>query len=54
MADRVVVTAGVVHADLIPVALMLTRKSGTCVLTGITPRTRNDGAAGALRYGQLQ
>jgi S-(hydroxymethyl)glutathione dehydrogenase/alcohol dehydrogenase len=37
MADRVVVTAGVVHADLIPLAMMLTRKGGTCVLTGITP-----------------
>lgn len=37
MADRVVVTAGVVHADLIPVAMMLTRKGGTCLLTGITP-----------------
>lgn len=37
IADRVVVTAGVVHADLIPLAMMLTRKGGTCVLTGITP-----------------
>lgn len=39
MADRVVVTASVVHADLVPVAMMLTRKGGTCVLTGITPLT---------------
>jgi NDMA-dependent alcohol dehydrogenase len=39
MADRVVLTAGVVHADLIPVAMMLTRKGGTCVLTGMTPLT---------------
>jgi NDMA-dependent alcohol dehydrogenase len=37
MADRVILTAGVVHADLIPVAMMLTRKGGTCVLTGMTP-----------------
>ncbi|MDT5332885.1 MAG: hypothetical protein QOF31_4182 [Mycobacterium sp.] len=37
MADRVVVTAGVVHVDLIPLAMMLTRKGGTCVLTGVTP-----------------
>ena len=37
MADRVVVTAGVVHADLVPVAMALTRKGGTCVLTGVTP-----------------
>jgi hypothetical protein len=39
MADRVVVTASVVHADLVPVAMMLTCKGGTCVLTGITPLT---------------
>ncbi|KLO27139.1 alcohol dehydrogenase [Mycolicibacter heraklionensis] len=37
MADRVVLTAGVVHTDLIPTAMMLTRKGGTCLLTGITP-----------------
>jgi NDMA-dependent alcohol dehydrogenase len=37
MADRVVVTTSVVHVDLIPLAMMLTRKGGTCVITGITP-----------------
>ena len=37
MADRVVLTAGVVHADMILPAMMLTRKGGTCVLTGIMP-----------------
>ena len=37
MADRVIVTAGVVHVDLIPVAMMLTRKGGTCVVAGVTP-----------------
>jgi NDMA-dependent alcohol dehydrogenase len=37
MADRVVLTAGVVHVDLIPLAMMLLRKGGTCVVTGITP-----------------
>jgi len=37
MADRVVIAAGVVHVDLIPVAMMLTRKGGTCVLTGVSP-----------------
>ncbi|BAX90392.1 NDMA-dependent alcohol dehydrogenase [Mycobacterium shigaense] len=39
MADRVVVTAGVVHVDLIPLAMRLLRKGGTCVITGITPYT---------------
>jgi NDMA-dependent alcohol dehydrogenase len=37
MADRVVLTAGVVHTDLIPLAMTLLRKGGTCVVTGITP-----------------
>ncbi|MDT5345608.1 MAG: hypothetical protein QOE52_4792, partial [Mycobacterium sp.] len=37
MADRVVVTAGVVHVELIPLAMRLLRKGGTCVVTGITP-----------------
>ncbi|WP_269455163.1 NDMA-dependent alcohol dehydrogenase [Mycobacterium kyorinense] len=37
MADRVIITAGVVHTDLLAPAMMLTRKGGTCVLTGITP-----------------
>ncbi|MCV7151534.1 NDMA-dependent alcohol dehydrogenase [Mycobacterium pyrenivorans] len=39
MADRVIVTMGVVRTDIIPVALMLTRKGGTCVVTGMTPVT---------------
>lgn len=39
MADRVILTPGVLHADLISQAMMLTRKGGTCVVTGITPLT---------------
>jgi S-(hydroxymethyl)glutathione dehydrogenase/alcohol dehydrogenase len=35
MADRVVLTPGVVPPDLIMVAMMLLRKGGTCVLTGM-------------------
>ncbi|OBK77329.1 NDMA-dependent alcohol dehydrogenase [Mycobacterium sp. 1164985.4] len=35
MADRVVLTPGVVPVDLVMVALMLLRKGGTCVLTGM-------------------
>lgn len=35
MADRVVLTPGVVPPDLVMVALMLLRKGGTCVLTGM-------------------
>ncbi len=39
MADRVVLTPGVVPADLIMVAMMLLRKGGTCVLTGMAKIT---------------
>ena len=35
MADRVVLTPGVVPPDLIMIAMMLLRKGGTCVLTGM-------------------
>ncbi len=37
MADRVVLTPGVLHVDLIALAMTLLRKGGTCVATGITP-----------------
>jgi Zn-dependent alcohol dehydrogenase len=39
MADRVVICPGVVHVDLLPLAMALLRKGGVCVLTGITPYT---------------
>jgi S-(hydroxymethyl)glutathione dehydrogenase/alcohol dehydrogenase len=39
MADRVIVSPGVVHVDLLPLAMTLLRKGGICVLTGITPFT---------------
>jgi len=37
MADRVIVTVGVVHGEDIPAAMMLTRKGGTCVVIGMAP-----------------
>jgi NDMA-dependent alcohol dehydrogenase len=38
MADRVIASPGVLHADLVGEALALTRKGGVCVCVGITPR----------------
>ncbi len=35
MADRVILTPGVVPPDLVMVAMMLLRKGGTCVITGM-------------------
>lgn len=40
MADAVILTVGVLSTDLIPLALMLTRKGGTCVVTAMTPLTQ--------------
>ena len=37
MADAVILTVGVLHTDLIPLALMMTRKGGTCVVTAVVP-----------------
>jgi NDMA-dependent alcohol dehydrogenase len=37
MADAVVLTVGVLDTGLIPLALMMTRKGGTCVVTAMTP-----------------
>ena len=39
MADRVVLTPGVVPPDMVMVAMMLLRKGGTCVLTGMAKIT---------------
>ncbi|OBI87564.1 NDMA-dependent alcohol dehydrogenase [Mycobacterium asiaticum] len=35
MADRVVLTPGVVPVDMVMIAMMMLRKGGTCVLTGM-------------------
>ena len=35
MADRVVLTPGVLHAELLLPAMMLTRKGGTCLMTAV-------------------
>ena len=39
MADRVILTPGVVPADMIMIAMMLLRKGGVCVLTGMSKIT---------------
>ena len=35
MADRVILTPGVVPVDMVLLAMMMLRKGGTCVLTGM-------------------
>ena len=53
MADRVILTPGVVPPDLVMVAMMLLRKGGTCVLTGHAEDHRPDGADDLHGLGQL-
>ncbi len=38
MADRVIVSPGVLHVETIGEAITLTRKGGVCVCVGVTPR----------------
>jgi Zn-dependent alcohol dehydrogenase len=42
MADRVVMTPGVMYGDLLIEGMALTGKGGTCVVTGIAPITQVD------------
>lgn len=42
MADAVIITVGVVDTGLVPLAMMLTRKGGTCVMTAMTPTSEID------------
>jgi Zn-dependent alcohol dehydrogenase len=35
MADRVVLTPSVIHAEMLAPAMMLTRKGGTCLMTAV-------------------
>ncbi len=42
MCDRVVLSAGVVHGDMVEPALNLTAKDGTLVVTGLAPMVETD------------
>ena len=49
MADRVVLTPSVLHAELLAPAMMLTRKGGTCLMTAVPKLDINIGAADTRR-----
>ena len=42
MCDRVILSAGVVHGDMVEPALSLTSKGGTLVVTGLAPMVEQD------------
>ncbi len=44
MADKVIMTPSVLHGDLMGLALSMTGKGGTCVVTAIAPMTQSQAA----------
>ncbi len=44
MADKVIMTPGVLYGDMMELGLALTGKGGTCVVTAIAPMTQNQAA----------
>ena len=42
MADKVIMTPGVLYGDMMELGLTLTGKGGTCVVTAIAPMTQNE------------
>jgi S-(hydroxymethyl)glutathione dehydrogenase/alcohol dehydrogenase len=44
MADKVIMTPGVLYGDLMALGLSLTGKGGTCVVTAIAPMTQTQAA----------
>jgi S-(hydroxymethyl)glutathione dehydrogenase/alcohol dehydrogenase len=42
MADSVILTPGVMYGDLMPEALALTGKGGTCVVTAVAPQSQKE------------
>ena len=44
MADRVIMTPGVMYGDLLAGGMNLTGKGGTCVVTGVAPLTQDEAA----------
>ncbi|MCB1000422.1 MAG: NDMA-dependent alcohol dehydrogenase [Acidimicrobiales bacterium] len=44
MADKVIMTPGVMYGDLMELGLAMTGKGGTCVVTAVAPMTQNQAA----------
>ncbi|MFN6121775.1 MAG: NDMA-dependent alcohol dehydrogenase [Actinomycetes bacterium] len=44
MADKVIMTPGVLYGDMMELGLAMTGKGGTCVVTAIAPMTQNQAA----------
>ena len=54
MAERVIMTPGVMYGDLMMGGLQLTGKGGTCVVTAIAPVTQTDAAVNLFELAMWQ
>lgn len=54
MADRVIMTPGVLYGNLMEEALTLTGKGGTCVVTGIAPMTQTEASVNLFQMAMWQ
>jgi NDMA-dependent alcohol dehydrogenase len=54
MADRVIMTPGVLYGDLMAMAMELTGKGGTCVVTGIAPITQTESSVNLFNLAMWQ
>ena len=53
MCDRVILSAGVVHGDMVEPSLALTRKGGTLVVTGVAPLAEGDAKLNLMMLSML-
>jgi S-(hydroxymethyl)glutathione dehydrogenase/alcohol dehydrogenase len=53
MCDRVILSAGVVHGDMIDPALGLTSKGGTLVVTGLAPAMESDASLNLMMLSMM-
>jgi Zn-dependent alcohol dehydrogenase len=54
MADRVIMTPGVMYGDLMAGAMTLTGKGGTCVVTAVAPIAQKDSAINLFELAMWQ
>ena len=54
MADKVIMTPGVMDGDLMAEAMTLTAKGGTCVVTAVAPIAQTDAAVNLFELAMWQ
>ena len=53
MADKVIMVPSVLYGDLMAEALTLTRKGGTCVITGVAPMTQTESSINLMSLAMM-